>query len=319
MKLIHIIVLLCLSLLPIKGQKVPRDTSYTTHSAWKKVKKKYPHALPAEVEDAEHVLVLENQAYSRVGRRLLCADVFFPFGTLEQKNPLIVTVHGGGWRSGNKSMLLPLNKRLAAAGYVVASVEYRLSDEAKYPAAVEDLVQAIAYLKRHAEMYAIDTSKVAILGCSAGASLASLVAVGRDGHAAIPYEVDALVNVDGVVDFTAPGESGKMETPEKPSAGTMFFGCTYARCPDLWREASALTHVDAKVPPTLFINSSIPRFHAGRDAFLETHKRHDVYFEVHTFQDAPHSFWLFDPWFEQTCRYITHFLNNNWKMEIRTQ
>ena len=77
--------------------------------------------------------------------------------------------------------------------------------------------------------------------------------------------------------------------------------------------ASALTHTDKNTPPILFINSSIPRFHAGRDDMIAILNQNNIYNEVHTIKDAPHSFWFFNPWFDETIRYTTQFLDKIFK------
>ena len=63
-------------------------------------------------------------------------------------------------------------------------------------------------------------------------------------------------------------------------------------------------------PPILFINSSIPRFHAGRDEVINKLNKFLIYNEVHTLENSPHSFWLFDPWFEKTGKFVVQFLKN---------
>jgi len=67
--------------------------------------------------------------------------------------------------------------------------------------------------------------------------------------------------------------------------------------------------VNENSPPIQFINSSIPRFHIGREEVIEKLKAYSIHSEVKAFQDAPHSFWLFDPWFERTGKYVVEFLD----------
>jgi len=83
-------------------------------------------------------------------------------------------IHGGGWKSGSKEMQIPLAQQISARGYVTVCVEYRLSPEALYPAAVHDIKAAIRFLRAHAEEYGIDPGKIAVSGCSAGGHLAAL-------------------------------------------------------------------------------------------------------------------------------------------------
>ncbi|MFL5772333.1 MAG: alpha/beta hydrolase, partial [Flavisolibacter sp.] len=94
------------------------------------------------------------------------------------------------------------------------------------------------------------------------------------------------------------------------SAATYWFGYSKKENPKLWAEASPLTYVGKNTPPTLFINSSVERMHAGRTDFLKLLNENKIYSEVKTFLDAPHSFPLFDPWFEPMVRYIDEFLKN---------
>jgi pectinesterase len=89
----------------------------------------------------------------------------------------------------------------------------------------------------------------------------------------------------------------------------LWLGGTYDQKPEAWLEASALTHVGAHTPPLLFINSALPRFHAGRDDMIKVLDSLKIYSEVHTIPDTPHPFWLFHPWFEPTVNYVVAFLN----------
>jgi pectinesterase len=75
------------------------------------------------------------------------------------------------------------------------------------------------------------------------------------------------------------------------------------------KEASALTHANEKTPPTLYINSDMPRFHAGRDDMISILNQHAIYNEIKTIPNAPHSFWFYDPWFKTTVDYSIQFLN----------
>ena len=301
---VYLIILLSVfTLLTSKGQEVSiKDTSYTVHSAYLKIKRNYPDIQMALV-DTFGVNTLCNQVYQSYGNRFLHYDWFSPEDD-QQSRPLVILVHGGGWRSGDKSMLAPLASQLAHGGYIAACIEYRLSTEAIYPAAINDIEAAIRYFYHEASSLGVDTNRVVLLGCSAGATLASLVAT-----TAMPNKIAALINIDGVVDFTDPNESGKDNNPHKPSAAAQFFGCTYAQCPSLWKEGSAINHLHPQMPKCLFINSSVPRFHAGREPFLQYLNQHQIVNQVHTIHDSPHSFWLFQPWFDESVDVLIKFLD----------
>ncbi len=295
----------------------PRDTSFNVNSAYRKIHKKFPHAEPVKTYASDQFLSLPNQVYRVREDRLLRMDVFIPNKDIDIKRPLIMMIHGGGWRSGDKSHLVPLAQKLAMDGYVTASVEQRLSAEALYPAAVYDLKEAIRYLKHNSKLYGIDTTKIAVLGTSSGATMASLMATTGgmekfdDPKSVYPQhssKVQALINMDGVIDFTDPNESGKDSNPDKPSAAAMFFGATYKEKPELWIEASAINYLDQYNLPTLYINSALPRFHAGRDTLLDVLKKKNIYYEVHTIENTPHPYWLFHPWFDEAYDYVKYFM-----------
>src|SRR6186713_3105921 len=129
------------------------------------------------------VMALADVEYSRIERfRPLILDVYLPPDRVEPK-PLIVYVHGGGWRGGHTRQsgafadFPAVLADLASRGYVVASVEYRLSGEAPFPAPLDDVRTAIRFLKANARKYGIDTARTGIFGGSAGGQLAVLEAV----------------------------------------------------------------------------------------------------------------------------------------------
>ena len=93
----------------------------------------------------------------------------------------------------------------------------------------------------------------------------------------------------------------------------MWFGALYKDKPEIWKEASPINHVDAKTAPILFVNSSLERFHAGRDEMISRMNKLGIYSEVHTIPDTPHPFWLFHPWFEEASECIGRFLDKTLK------
>lgn len=306
---------------------IPRDTSFTVNSAAAGVQKKYASARIVTSNLPKGVIAKEDIVYASHGKRELHLDLFRPEKSKGGPFPAVILIHGGGWRSGDKSMQVPLAEHLAARGYATAAVEYRLSLEAPYPAAVYDLKAAIRWMRAHCAEYAIDSTRIAVSGCSAGGQLAALIGTtngderfeGDGGGAGHSSNVQAIVDVDGILDFTDPAESGKDTIPGKLSAGAAWFDATYKEKPELWVEASPLVHVSENTPPILFINSSLERFHAGRDEMIEKLKALNTYYEVHTIPNTPHTFWLFHPWFEPTCDFITEFLDRTLKGSSQNQ
>ena len=298
---------------------VQKDTSFTVHSAFDKAVKDYPFIKIVKPELPENFIEEKNVVYKSLKNRKLHLDIFHTKDG--KKYPAVLLIHGGGWSSGDKSLLVPMAEKLSANGYVTASLEYRLSPEAKYPAAVYDIKAAIRWLRANAKVYNIDTNKIAVLGCSAGGHLAALVGTtngmpkfeDKIGNAEHSSNVQAIVDIDGVLDFTDPNESGKDKEPLKPSAGKKWLGYSYKQNPKIWVEASSLTYAGKNTPPIAFVNSSLARFHAGRDKMIDILKKYNIYYEVHTIPDTPHPFWLFHPWFEKAFEFVVNFLNKSLK------
>jgi len=296
----------------------PRDTSYTVWSAFQKVRVDYPNATAVKEFNVSTISSRRDVVYYTLSKRNLHADLFFPGFTGQKNVPAVILIHGGGWASGNKSHLVPLAQKLAENGFFAASFEYRLSPESLYPSAIIDLKTAIKWLKSNADEFYIDTNRVAVLGASAGATLATFIGLTSqnsmfDTHlinTKATDKVQAIVNIDGILDFTDPAESGKDQDPAKPSAAARWFGCTYNENPAVWKQASPISYADKNAPPTLFINSSFPRYHAGRDEYLKILQRNSIYYEVFTIPETPHTFWLFNPWFDETYPIIIRFLHH---------
>ena len=118
--------------------------------------------------------------------------------------PCIVVIHGGSWANGDSTQLPGLNSYLAARGYVVAAINYRLAPDHRFPAARDDLLAAIEYLKGHAQELGIDPRRFVLLGRSAGAQLALLVAY-TAGDAAIRGVVGFYGPADLVYGYRTPG------------------------------------------------------------------------------------------------------------------
>lgn len=251
-----------------------------------------------------------NVVYKTVQGIELSLDVFSP-KVAGKLVPAVVMVHGGAWRTGNKSHQVPTARWLAEHGYVGIAVEYRLSKQALYPAGLEDISDAIKWLKQHHHTYSIDLNRIAILGASSGAHMATLLGtMSTDPKTHSPYEpVNAIINIDGVADLASPEAREFEDKPDKISYAALWLGGNYAQEPRLWHQASPIKYVGEQTPPTLFINSSHDRFHIGRPAYVATLSRHGIYTEIHTIADTPHPFWLFHPWVDSTRNIMFAFLN----------
>ncbi|MBX3009195.1 MAG: alpha/beta hydrolase [Melioribacteraceae bacterium] len=294
--------------------QIDRDTSFTLKDTYLKVVKEFPYTAIPMIPDSSTFTKYENQIYDNTFRDLHI-DIYSPKNVCAPI-PLIIIIHGGGWRSGSKEMERPLAKNLTQHGLCTATVEYRLSPEAKYPAGVVDLKKAIKWIKKNSTGYGIDSSKIILLGGSAGGTLAALLGVtanhkifdGMNYYPEISTGVCGIINIDGIVDFSDPAESGKDTIPAKPSAGKLWFGASYSENPNIWNEASPLNYVDKQTPPILFINSAQKRFRAGRDEFIKKLNVLNKYSQVVEIDNSPHPFWLFEPWFSTNIKLITDFV-----------
>lgn len=317
-RMCHMIMLLLTTLASVAQESTPKDTTYTVWSTYQKLQKQYPHIVPVQPIQSAEIKEEYEVTYTQVGGRSLHADVFYPPSS-RKKSPAVVLVHGGGWRSGDKSMNTPLAQQLALRGYVAMSVEYQLSQEAKYPAAVYNLKAAIRWLRANTKKYNIDETNIAIIGGSAGGQLAALTGAtnGRaafeesHGYEKFSSKVQAVIDLDGLLDFTDPENLAVKRNTN--SADVVWLGGTYDSIPDTWRNASALYHVDKNTPPFLFINSTQTRFHAGYRQMAERLEALDIRAHVIKLEDAPHSYWLFHPWFEPMTNHIVEFLDNTLK------
>ena len=277
------------------GQTKPNATPYTVEGTYEKLKKKYPFIKPISKPIPENILIEENIIYENVNNQPLKADIYYP-KNLNKKYPGIILIHGGGWISGSKENEKFMAQELASQGYVVMAVNYRLSNVAKYPAAILDIQNAIHFLKKNNRKYAFNKNKIGIYGESAGAQIATLIGVKAKG------KIKAIVNVDGIVSFTHP------ESEESNYAAYWLDGDKNTHLKN-WQDASPLEFVDKKTPPTLFINSSQPRFHAGRDDMMKKLRDYKTFTQFIEIKDSPHSFWVAEPWFSETLQHTLEFFN----------
>lgn len=214
-------------------------------------------SLPATAE----LVVKRDIEFARVGDRSLQLDLYFPAPTGTPPG-LIVYIHGGAWRAGTRAEM-PLGK-LIAGGYAVASVDYRLSTEAVFPAQIFDVKAAIRFLRAHQTEYGFDASKIVISGGSAGAHLAELVGV-SNGVAELEGNVGTNLGESSAVQATVSyyGASNlqsilSQSTPHGLSvrvpALQLLLGGQPTEKPELARLASPVTHVDRNDPPILLLH-----------------------------------------------------------------
>ena len=198
----------------------------------------------------------EDIAYVRNGHERQKLDLYVP-KELQGPLPLIVWIHGGGWRDGDKDYCPPLP--WTKKGYVVASIGYRLCQDSLFPAQIEDCKAAIRWLREHAGSYKIDSNRVVAWGGSAGGHLASLLGTSADaaeweqGHPPYLSRVQAVIDWYGRADLTPVCTDPSM----KDSASASLLGGSGRSVADLAREASPLFHVSKDDPPFLIMHGDM--------------------------------------------------------------
>lgn len=297
-------------------QTVPIDSSYNVKNEYNKNIKKFPFITIADTGNTSNLTIHSDLIYATIRDRNLHVDIIQPKILTGKKNSVVILVHGGGWRSGNKKMEWPMACELARRGYAAVCVEYRLSVEALYPAAIIDIQTAIRWIKANSRKYNLDKKRVALIGDSSGGQLAALLGTINGKHHLFTgnliknesNKVDAVVNIDGVLAFIHPESGEGQDKPGKPSAATLWFGAPVEQDTLSRNEASALSHVNKKSAPIFFINSSLPRFHSGRDDMIKKMKELGIKTSVYEHENTMHTFWLFNPWFSDTAERIDNFL-----------
>ena len=197
--------------------------------------------------------------YARVGEHVLKLDLHLPQAA---NPPLIVYVHGGAWRAGSKSDV-PIAK-LLDHGFAIASVDYRLSTEAQFPAQIHDIKAAIRFLRAKAELFHIDAKRIAIIGSSAGGHLAALVGV-TNGHKELEgkvgdhldqsSDVQCIVSLFGASNLqTILSQSTEFGLKMRVPALQLLLGGQPTEKPDLAKLASPVSHLDKDDPPLLLIH-----------------------------------------------------------------
>jgi acetyl esterase/lipase len=244
------------------------------------------------------------------GVRPLELDLHLP-PTSSQPVPVVVFLHGGGWRLGSRHTAGPMYRgvspgpfeRLARAGIAVASVDYRLSGEATWPAQLHDAKAAVRWLRARAGELGIDPDRIAAWGESAGGHLAELLGLVTDpdleGDVGIPRtssRVSAVVAWYAPSDVAAVAPDTGVDPADPTTREAQLLGAAPATVPDLAAQASPVTHVSPGAPPFLLLHGRADRFvpcvqserlHA---ALLEA----GVEVEFDGYEDADHM-WLGSP------------------------
>ncbi len=203
----------------------------------------------------ESILEYKDITYKQIDSIDLKLDIYKQ-KNLTKATPVLIFIHGGGWSKGKRSDYLPYLIDFAEKGYVTATISYRLSKVAHFPAALEDVKCAVRWIRKNASEYGIDPDKIAVIGGSAGGHLALMLAYTSDNEFSdecpdsVSSRVNAVVDIYGPVDLTTPYAQNRPES-------TSFLGKSYDEDPVLFKEASPRFHISRDDPPTLIFHGTI--------------------------------------------------------------
>lgn len=204
---------------------------------------------PVQVERRPRGVHVEADVVWRtVDGDALTLDAYVPDDTVRDR-PAVVLVHGGAWQGGDKRDFAAQGEALAALGFVAVSVNYRLAPAHPFPAAIQDVQAAVAWLRAPTQVrhYGIDPHRIGALGGSAGGHLAAMLGTLGRGPLDTKSRVAAVVTWSALTDLT---------TIATPGFGLELYGCTSSQCPQTAAADSPVTHVDATDAPTLLVNAT---------------------------------------------------------------
>ena len=260
--------------------------------------------------------------YARYGDRTLEMDIYRPKDAWG-KLPAVVCIHGGGWAKGSRESHGAMAQALASRGYVAATISYRLSGEAKFPAQIHDCKAAVRFLRSHADEYGIDADHIGAIGLSAGGHLTALLATsggvadleGNGGSAGSSSVIQAAVPMGAQTDFLSERTQEVSAAEPKGVIWQQFLGGTQQERPAVYKAASPLTHLDAVDPPCWFIAGEHDDASTHADVFREKMKQHGISSGLTVIKDAPHGFIGKQIWFDQMVERADQFFKDSFRGE----
>ncbi|MBL7189687.1 MAG: alpha/beta hydrolase [Phycisphaerae bacterium] len=299
----------CVAVEPLVGE--PRDETLD-EAYFESLKTEVHPKNPPEV--SQGVLFRSKVIIGKAGERDLTADVFTPKKIPSEPRPAIVFLHGGSWKFGSPSQFHYHSDYLAKKyGFFAVSVDYRLSGEARFPAALQDAKCAIRWVRSQAKKLNIDPRRVAVCGGSAGGHLSSMVATtasvkeyeGSGGHRKFASHANAAVLFNGEFDM--------WDLVEKKSlidAMRQFIGGSPEEMPEKYDELSSIKRIDGKATPTLLLHGTEDRCvsHEQAVAIFNRLKEVGVHAELQLYEDKPHAWFNKEPDRTEALKRMEKFL-----------
>ena len=266
------------------------------------IEKDFP--VPVDVKEYKNII------YKSVDTTNLKLDIYH-LKNISGKKPLLVFIHGGAWKKGDKHDYLRYLVDFAKRGYITATIQYRFSDKAKFPAQLLDIKSAIIWLKKNAERYYINKDKIAIIGGSAGGHLALMIGYTSDIKEFNTQE-DSIYSpkVQAVIDFYGPYDL-TTEYAKAQSSVINLIGNKFNDAPKQFVEASPKTYITKDDPPTLIFQGTIDELVpvSQSDSLAKHLERVGVEVEYHRLEGWPHTMDLAAEVNEYCQFYMNRFLN----------
>lgn len=207
----------------------------------------------------EGTILKGNIPYNNDAHQKHLLDLYLP-KNFKGKIPLVVLIHGGAWLSNDKyadmGYMTKTMAEIVNSGIAIASIDYRFSTEAIFPANLQDCNRAISFLYDNADKYGFDTKRFAVMGFSAGGHLANMVGLSKNNKVPNFFMKGSSTgfSIKAVVDFYGPAELVLFPSSSDPkSPEGILLGAAPLDRPDLAKVASPINYVDKNDPPFLII------------------------------------------------------------------
>jgi len=278
---------------------LPAFLSSNAHAqaAPKKRKGGDPEGQPLRRAVPESVKVERDIVYVKYGAREVKLDLYLPKKPASEKIPCIVVIHGGGWRSGDKTRFANIASALAEQGFAAACIGYRLLPEVEFPAPVVDCKAAVRWVRANAAKHGLDPDRIGAIGGSAGGHLVAMLGTsttvakleGDGGNAGVSSRVHAVVAMATPADMTRNAERNKLDK-------------------ELAVLISPVTHVSKDSAPVLLLHGTedtlVPM--AQSELLLEKYQKAGASAELVKIEGGPHAFWN-GAQFDETMKHAVKF------------
>lgn len=273
-----------------------------------KLKKKLPKT------DNDKVESYLDLPYAKYGDRVMELNLFRPRSAAKDL-PAMVCIHGGGWLQGSRTHFNDFAKFIALRGFVVVSIDYRLSGEAKFPAAIHDCKAAVRWLRANADKYGLDPNKIGAIGSSAGGHLAALLGSsagvpeleGLGGNQNYSSKIQVALPWAAQTDLT----TERIQLKSEETTGKMFYskflGGTYKTHRAQYKLASPIEFLDRNDPPFYFMCGELDDPSTRANAFREKLTKLGIPSNLKVLNGAPHGFHQNQAWFNEALNNAISF------------